>query len=86
MNKSLFGDANKQIDEVCQQLRNITELLHGFDSIGFSQGRVFMRGLIERCPLEVNNLITFGSPHLGVLNYLYAKTVLIGYANGEMHY
>ena len=26
-----------------------------------------MRGLIERCPLEVNNLITFGSPHLGVL-------------------
>ena len=40
----------------------------------------------RKMPLEVNNLITFGSPHLGVLNYLYAKTVLIGYANGEMHY
>ena len=43
MNKSLFGDANKQIDEVCQQLRNITELLHGFDSIGFSQGGFYER-------------------------------------------
>lgn len=65
--KSFFGDANRQIDEVCKQLRNITELLKGFDSIGFSQGGVFLRGLIERCPLEVNNFITFGSPHLGVL-------------------
>ena len=65
--KSFFGDANDQIDQVCEALHNITELQHGFDAIGFSQGGVFFRGLIERCSVKVDNLITFGSPHFGVL-------------------
>lgn len=64
---SFFGDANEQIDQVCEALHNITELHQGFDAIGFSQGGVFFRGLIERCQVKVENLITFGSPHFGVL-------------------
>ena len=66
MNKSLFGDANKQIDEVCQQLRNITELLHGFDSIGFLKVGFYER-FDRKMPLRSEQFNNFGSPHLGVL-------------------
>ncbi|KAI5969397.1 hypothetical protein CANMA_001464 [Candida margitis] len=68
--KSLFGDANRQVDQVCDQLRSITELAtaKSIDAIGFSQGGVLLRGLIERCSdLSFHNLITFGSPHMGVM-------------------
>ncbi|CAI5757868.1 unnamed protein product [Candida verbasci] len=65
---SYFGDANIQISQICAQLSNITELFHGFNIIGFSQGGVLSRGLIERCSgLVVENFVSFGSPHLGVL-------------------
>ncbi|KAK6454564.1 Alpha/Beta hydrolase protein [Scheffersomyces xylosifermentans] len=65
--KSLFGNANNELDIACKQLQNITELQSGFDIIGFSQGGVFARALIERCSeVSVHNLITFGSPHNGV--------------------
>ncbi|CAK9438232.1 uncharacterized protein LODBEIA_P24850 [Lodderomyces beijingensis] len=68
--RSLFGDANKQVDQVCQQFQEIPELAsaESIDAIGFSQGGVLLRGLIERCPgVRVNNFITFGSPHMGVM-------------------
>lgn len=68
--KLLFGDANKQVDQVCDQLKSIKQLAsaEGIDAIGFSQGGVLLRGLIERCPhLSFHNLITFGSPHMGVM-------------------
>lgn len=65
--KSLFGNANAEVDLVCEQLKNITELSHGFGAIGFSQGGLFLRALIERCLVSVSTLITFGSPHMGVL-------------------
>ncbi|KAI5966206.1 uncharacterized protein KGF55_000515 [Candida pseudojiufengensis] len=69
--KSFFGDANEQIEQVCQQLSEIPQLKtasNGIDAIGFSQGGVLLRGLIERCSgIKVNNLITFGSPHMGVM-------------------
>jgi palmitoyl-protein thioesterase len=63
---SLLGDANVQVDYVCDQLHNITALDAGFDFIGFSQGGLFARAAVERCALNVTNLITFGSPHTGV--------------------
>lgn len=66
--KSLFGDANDQVKIACEQLSEDKRLSNGFDAIGFSQGGVLLRGLVERCSsISVNNLITFGSPHMGVL-------------------
>ncbi|OBA21380.1 alpha/beta-hydrolase, partial [Metschnikowia bicuspidata var. bicuspidata NRRL YB-4993] len=66
--RSLFGDANRAVDLVCAQLSNITELSLGFGAIGFSQGGLFLRALIQRCPsIAVSKLVTFGSPHMGVL-------------------
>lgn len=65
---SMVGQANEQVAYVCNQLANITELSNGFGALGFSQGGLFLRALIERCPnVTVSKLITFGSPHMGVL-------------------
>lgn len=66
--RSIFGDANSELAIACEQLLQIPELSNGFAGIGFSQGGLFMRALIEKCPnISVSTLITFGSPHLGVL-------------------
>ncbi|KZT56156.1 alpha/beta-hydrolase [Calocera cornea HHB12733] len=62
-----FGDLNEQIEQVCEQLLNITELQDGFDAIGFSQGGQFLRAYVQTCNSPpVHNLITFGSQHMGV--------------------
>lgn len=66
--KSYFGDANSYVQDVCFRLSSFEELKYGFDAIGFSQGGLFMRALVERCSnLSVHNLITFGSPHMGIM-------------------
>lgn len=65
---SVLGFANSQVDAVCEQLSNITELQNGFSAIGFSQGGLFLRAIVERCPnVTMNTLVTFGLPHMGVL-------------------
>ncbi|KZP00184.1 alpha/beta-hydrolase [Calocera viscosa TUFC12733] len=62
-----FGDLNEQIEQVCEQLLNITELQGGFDAMGFSQGGQFLRAYMQNCNSPpVHNLITFGSQHMGV--------------------
>ncbi|KAI9488597.1 Alpha/Beta hydrolase protein [Zychaea mexicana] len=62
-----FGQVNKQIDLVCEQLASIPELAEGFNGVGFSQGGLFLRGYVQRCNRPaVHRLITFGSPHGGV--------------------
>lgn len=63
---SIFGDANIVIDDTCNKLKEISELTTGFDAIGFSQGGLLLRALVEKCEIKVSNLITFGSPHMGV--------------------
>lgn len=66
--RSIFGDANSEVDIVCEQLSGMPELAGGFGAIGFSQGGLFLRALIERCAnISVSTLVTFGSPHMGVL-------------------
>ena len=45
--------------------KTVTDI--GENVIGMSQMRrqkqMFYRGLVQRCPIPVKNLITFGSPH-----------------------
>lgn len=66
---SFFGNVNEQVKEVCQQLKNIKELVKGFHAIGFSQGGLFLRAYIERCNSPpIKNLVTMGSPHAGISN------------------
>lgn len=66
--RSFLGDANDEVDLACEQLSKIPQLKEGFGAIGFSQGGLLMRALVERCPnVSVSTLVTFGSPHMGVL-------------------
>ncbi|KAJ7874705.1 Alpha/Beta hydrolase protein [Mycena olivaceomarginata] len=53
-----YGNVNEQVQLVSEQLAAIPELENGFDAIGFSQERY-------NSP-PVNNLITFGSQHMGI--------------------
>ena len=69
----------------CAQLRKAKEEMmmnRDFDStekknddkvetilLGFSQGGVFARAMVETCEDEVNALITFGAPHSGVWKF-----------------
>ncbi|KAG0372528.1 hypothetical protein BGX24_000138 [Mortierella sp. AD032] len=62
-----FGNVNKQIEAVCEQLKSIPELEGGFNAVGFSQGGQFLRAYVQRCNTPpIHNLITVGSQHGGV--------------------
>ncbi|PIA18004.1 palmitoyl-protein thioesterase [Coemansia reversa NRRL 1564] len=66
-NAGFFGNLNNQIDRVCTELEAIPELQHGANLMGFSQGGLFLRALVQRCPtIKAKSLVTFGSPHSGV--------------------
>lgn len=67
---SLTRHPFKQIDEVCREIRNDERFINGYNGLGLSQGGLFMRGLVQRCPYPpMKNLITLASPHQGVYSY-----------------
>ncbi|KAF9484503.1 palmitoyl-protein thioesterase [Pholiota conissans] len=62
-----YGNVNDQIEFVADQLASIPELRDGFDAIGLSQGGQFLRAYVEMYNSPpVQNLITFGSQHMGI--------------------
>ncbi|TPX66757.1 palmitoyl[protein] hydrolase [Spizellomyces sp. 'palustris'] len=64
---SYFDQINRQVQQVCEQLKSDSNLKDGFNAIGFSQGGQFLRAYVERCnDPPMHNLITFGSQHAGV--------------------
>ncbi|ODV95655.1 hypothetical protein PACTADRAFT_50352 [Pachysolen tannophilus NRRL Y-2460] len=64
---SIFGNVSLQVDQVCQDLQKNLPNAKIIDGIGFSQGGLFLRALLETCNnFKLNNLITFGSPHNGI--------------------
>lgn len=65
-----IGNLNDQVDGVCETLtRGPSPFRGGFNMVGFSQGGLFVRALVERCPgLKVRNLLTLGAPHSGVMD------------------
>ncbi|CAO1632748.1 unnamed protein product [Sympodiomycopsis kandeliae] len=66
-NRGVFGNVNDDVEQVCQELSVQKELKDGFDAIGFSQGGQFLRALVQRCEkVQVRNLVTFGSQHMGI--------------------
>ncbi|TFL04860.1 palmitoyl-protein thioesterase [Pterulicium gracile] len=58
-----YGSSNEQIELAAAQIQAIPELKHGFDAIGGQ----FLRAYVERYNNPpINNLITFGSQHMGI--------------------
>jgi len=65
--EGFLGDANSQVDTVCEKIKADPKLADGFHAIGFSQGGQFLRALVQRCgDIKVQNLVTFGGQHEGV--------------------
>ncbi|KNE55266.1 hypothetical protein AMAG_01179 [Allomyces macrogynus ATCC 38327] len=65
--RGFLDDVNVQTKQVCAKLKSMSELERGFHFIGFSQGGLFARSLVERCEgLKVETLITFAAPHQGI--------------------
>ena len=78
-----IGNAFSLVEDFgCAQLRKAKEemMMNHDDTIenddkvetillGFSQGGVFARAMVETCEDEVNALITFGAPHSGVWKF-----------------
>ena len=66
--QGFFGLVDDQIDSVCSLLSADANLSSGFHAVGFSQGGLLLRGLVQRCPdIKVHTLVTMGSPHGGVV-------------------
>ncbi|ODQ44948.1 hypothetical protein PICMEDRAFT_17454 [Pichia membranifaciens NRRL Y-2026] len=64
---SILGDAMTQLTDVCEQIQNIEfDPKQGFNAIGFSQGGLFLRALVQTCDVRFHNLISFGSPQNGI--------------------
>ncbi|KAI5123852.1 hypothetical protein M0805_005670 [Coniferiporia weirii] len=62
-----YGNVEEQLLDVAAQLAGVPELSRGFDAIGFSQGGQFLRAYVEKFnDPPINNLLTFGSQHMGV--------------------
>jgi len=63
-------NANKQIDNVCAQVKADPKLKSGYNSVGFSQGGQFLRALAQKCPdPPMMNLISVGGQHQGVYGF-----------------
>lgn len=76
---SFFMRLDKQADVVCQQVRNISELQHGYNMVGLSQGNVIGRAVIEWCDdaPPVNNFISIGGPHAGIAAVPLCKVLFV---------
>jgi len=62
-----FVHPDKQLEEVCDLIKNDTKLQNGFNAIGFSQGSQFLRALKQRCSAaRIVNLVSLGGQHQGV--------------------
>jgi len=65
-----FMNVNSQISMVCEQLAKDPKMKDGYNSVGFSQGGQFLRGVAQRCPNPpMKNLISVGGQHQGVYGF-----------------
>jgi len=73
---TFWGNATIHIEEVCEALAShpVLSKASAVNALGFSQGGLFLRSYVERCNNPpVRNLITFGSPHNGIVDYIPCK-------------
>jgi palmitoyl-protein thioesterase len=62
-----YGDAFDLVNQACEQISEAMRDDMEISILGFSQGGVFARAVVETCAkITVKKLITFGSPHSGV--------------------
>ena len=78
---SFFGQLPAQLSSVCDALAkdNILQTAPAVDLLGFSQGGLFLRGLVQTCGGKGGHLprprtlLTFGAPHNGIAKFQRCK-------------
>ena len=56
-----------QVSTACTDLQKEPHFAKGINIVGLSQGGLIGRAIVEQCNITVHNLITLGSPHMGVI-------------------
>ena len=67
-----IGNVKTQILQQCDIIRTDERLMteQGFNLLGFSQGGLFSRALVQLCPdLKIRNVISIGGPQNGVFGF-----------------
>lgn len=71
ISSSYFGLVDNQVDRVCDEIRALPQLQHGYTAVGFSQGGQFLRAAVQRCQHRgpmAHTLVTMGAQHEGVMD------------------
>ncbi|KAI9076470.1 hypothetical protein K1719_041456 [Acacia pycnantha] len=65
---SLVMPIHKQVELVCQKVKEVDMLREGYNIVGLSQGNIIARGVIELCDggPPVKNYVSLAGPHAGV--------------------
>mmetsp|Transcript_7499 Transcript_7499/g.7358 ORF Transcript_7499/g.7358 Transcript_7499/m.7358 type:complete len:184 (+) Transcript_7499:270-821(+) len=64
---SIFMSTTDQTNEACTKIKADYHYKAKFNLIGISHGGIIARGVLQRCSgLKVNNLITIGTPNMGI--------------------
>lgn len=65
---TLFGNLDRQVKLVCDQFDRDPDLREGFTLVGFSQGGLVARGVLQYCEVGkyVTNLLLYAAPNSGV--------------------
>jgi palmitoyl-protein thioesterase len=61
---------DEQVKAGCEKIKNDPDFNNGpITIVGTSQGGLIARSVVETCDLDVQNLFTFGGPHMGVSDF-----------------
>ncbi|KAK1400772.1 Palmitoyl-protein thioesterase 1 [Heracleum sosnowskyi] len=76
---SWFMSLEKQVDIACEKVKTMRELGEGYSIVGFSQGNLVGRGVIEFCDgaPPVKNFISLGGPHAGEASVPFCLTEVL---------
>jgi len=84
-----FSNMNDLVEEACNKVQSDPKLVNGYNAVGFSQGALFTRALVQRCPTpRVFNLVSIGGPQQGIygLPFCPGSTRLCDAVRHLLHY